>query len=289
LLLALALSISLFSFAQNDRPIQPSIIVVPYTTEGQDIRKILDTDPDIATAITKIKEGFDNKNFNTVDFVAKLKQAMDQKAFSGQNLSDIKSQLINFSGADIYVEVKILKYSNNGLNKVTLLLQAYDVSSARSLANADCISNTIRTNDFPALVSAALSHEQGDSSVPCRDIFLNTLQGSIERMMKEGRPITMQIGFSQDSKFNADYMVKDKLLSEIINEWLDKNAQSVNPGGETTNTINYNEIRIPYKDEVTKKNNRVSGFISKFIAYLKTFGISANRDIKGGIIYITIN
>ena len=50
--------------------VQPKIMVIPYTKEGEDIRTILEADVNKRIAITKIKESFDSRGFTTVDFVA---------------------------------------------------------------------------------------------------------------------------------------------------------------------------------------------------------------------------
>jgi hypothetical protein len=62
-------------FAQNagePRTIQPSIMVIPFARENQDMRKVLESDINLRVAVTKVKEGFDKRGFSTVDFVAKI-------------------------------------------------------------------------------------------------------------------------------------------------------------------------------------------------------------------------
>src|SRR5574344_780485 len=78
--------------------VQPKIMVIPYTKEGEDLRTVLENDENKRIAITKIKEGFDSRGFTTVDFVAKLKAAKDNNAFTSDNQTDIKSQIIQMSG-----------------------------------------------------------------------------------------------------------------------------------------------------------------------------------------------
>ena len=272
--------------------IRPAIIVIPYTKEGQDIRTVFEADPDIAMAVTKIKESFDKRSYNTVDFVAKLRQIEDQKTFKGQNVSDEKGQLIANSGAQIYIEVQLNKTSDNGLNRVAVLLQAYDVSSGLSLASQDCLSNANRSTNTQALTLGAVTQEQqqGDSSIPCNEMFLNTLQASLDRMTNEGMPLTLQITFSQSSKYNSDYLIQDKAFSDVFNDWLVQNTKDVNIGGVTKTLINYNEIRIPYTDEHTGKTTKAPDFAAKIVTFLRTtYNITASRDVKQGIIHITIN
>jgi hypothetical protein len=75
-------------FAQSDSAksktgvVQPKIMVIPYTKEGEDIRTLLENDENKRIALTKIKEGFDSRGFTTVDFTAKLKAAKENKIFT---------------------------------------------------------------------------------------------------------------------------------------------------------------------------------------------------------------
>ena len=83
--------------------VQPKIMVIPYVGEGEDLRTVLENDVNKRIAITKVKEIFDSKGFTTVDFVAKLKSAKDNNVFTSDNQTDVKDQIVQMSGADIYV------------------------------------------------------------------------------------------------------------------------------------------------------------------------------------------
>ncbi len=115
--------------------VQPKIMVIPYTKEGEDIRTILESDVSRRIAITKIKEAFDGKGFTTVDFVAKLKAAKDNNVLTSENQTDIKSQIIQMSGADVYVQAEVNVLKTESGNSVTLVLTGYEASTGNSLSN----------------------------------------------------------------------------------------------------------------------------------------------------------
>ena len=48
---------------------RPKIMVIPYTTQGEDIRTVLENDVNKRIALTKIKEAFDQRGYTTVDFL----------------------------------------------------------------------------------------------------------------------------------------------------------------------------------------------------------------------------
>ena len=128
LLLKISLSNSVFS--QNSAinsggqviTVQPKIMVIPYTKEGEDLRTVLENDEIKRITIAKIKEGFDSRGFTTVDFVAKLKAAKDNNVFTSNNQTDIKSQIIQMSGADVYVQAEVIVEKDQSGNSIKLIL-----------------------------------------------------------------------------------------------------------------------------------------------------------------------
>ena len=115
--------------------VQPKIMVVPFTKEGEDVRWVLESDLNKRIAVTKIKEGFDNRGFTTVDFFGKLKSALDNQTLNSSTQTDLKSQVIQMSGADIYVVAEVNLIQTTGGNGVTLILTAYEISTGNSLTN----------------------------------------------------------------------------------------------------------------------------------------------------------
>ena len=78
---ATAVVLSLFSFyAKAQTVVQPKIMVIPYTKEGEDIRTVLEEDSNKRIALSKIKEAFDERGVSTIDFVARLKAANTARA-----------------------------------------------------------------------------------------------------------------------------------------------------------------------------------------------------------------
>ena len=86
---------------------RPKIMVIPYTTKGEDIRTILENDVNKRIALTKIKEAFDQRGYTTVDFFAKIKALSNATALGYSQQTDFKTMVIQQSGADVYVEAEI--------------------------------------------------------------------------------------------------------------------------------------------------------------------------------------
>ena len=278
--------------------VQPKIMVIPFTKEGEDIRTVLEQDINRRVAITKVKEGFDSRGFTTVDFSAKLKQALDDKMFNGEAQSDFKSDLVEMSGADIYVEVEVPEMiSTSGGNAARLILQAYDASTANSLANQVCESPKFNTTDYGALVERAITRETNDNAVDkknssCLENFLNTIQMKFDDIVANGRSVKINFALKADSKtkFSTEMKPDGLPLSDVIEAWMADNSVKNNYHlqGTTDLKVFFDDVRIPLKDE-NGRNYNPNKFALKIFQFLKSKNLNSSKQIKNNTIFITIN
>ncbi len=282
------LQICTSSSAQNSvkqvNTVQPKIIVIPFTKEGEDIRTILEDDVNKRIAITKIKEGFDSRGFSTVDFSARLKLAKDNSIFTSENQSDIKSQIIQMSGADVYVQAEVSINKGNSGNSITLVLTAYDASTGNSLSNKVGESGKFYTDDFGKLASKAVES--------CVIDFLNVMQDKFTDIVNNGKSIIVDIGFDENSTYKMSSEIGvDKLpLSDQIEMWMEKNAfkNNYHIQGTTSLKMIFDDVRIPLKDPNTNNNYNPNKFALELFKFLKEIGLQPIKDIKNNTIYITI-
>lgn len=292
---------------KNTNVTQLKIMVIPFTKDGEDIRTILDADFDKRLAMVKVKNGFDNRGFTTVDFMAALKQAKDDKIFSSNVQSDVKSTLIQFSGADVYVEVDINLTKTVRGGKAMVLVSAYDAATASAYASVNCDSQEHYNTDNATLITASLSNASpgvtkndevrfpvaSQSQLSCMDDFLNILQGKLTEILEKGRPVKINFQLANDASKTFDSKVRidgvEKQLKDAIDDWLGDNAYKGNLHlkGQTKTAVFYDDVRLPIFDK-NGNNFRISKFAQKISEYLQSKGISADRDVKNGAIYITI-
>lgn len=283
-ILSLAEKINSNPFSEQPAQVQPTFMVIPFVKEDQNIRTVLESDVNKRIAITKVKEGFDNRGVNTTDFLAKIKQMQIDKAFEIENQTSIKQQIIEMSGADIYVETDVsVNYSNTG-NSVTVILTGYDAYSGQSLANKVCTSPKFYTEDINKLTEKAVER--------CIEDFLDVMNEKFGYMVENGRSLSLNITFAEGSSFDMDAEVgaNSDLLSDLIEDWLAENAYKnyFHIQGVTATKLIVDDVRIPLKD--TNGNSyRISKFAGAFRNYLKSLGIDSSRDIQGTKIFITIN
>jgi hypothetical protein len=296
----------LVAFAQNKElpasssaKVQPIIMVIPYTKEGEDIRKVLEADIARRVGVTKIKEAFDNRGFSTRDFVATVKAVAVDAAFTGDNQTDLKSQIIEASGADIYVEVEIYEQKSSSGNSARLILTAYDAYTGFSLSNKTGTSGQFYTDDFSRLVERCLKQKSADSQPEMLEDFLNVMQTKFTDVVNNGRSISIRFGLSQDSAydFNTEFGDSGEPLSDLLENWMTENAYKgyYNPPKTTAKLVLFDVVRIPLKDE-KNRNYSPSKFANALYKYCnslvpkedKNAKLKVLKDIRGGTIYITI-
>ncbi|HQO48732.1 MAG TPA: DUF6175 family protein [Paludibacteraceae bacterium] len=264
--------------------VQPKIMVIPYTKEGEDLRTILEQDENKRIAIAKIKEGFDSRGFTTVDFVAKLKAAKDNNIFTSDNQTDIKTQIVEMSGADVYVQAEVIVEKGQSGNSVKIILTAYEASTGNSLSNKIGESGRFYTDDFNKLASKAVES--------CIDDFLNVMQAKFTDIVNNGKSIIVDISFSPESEYRMSTEVGDDglPLSDAIEIWMEENAfkNNYHIQGTTDVKMIFDDVRIPLKDQSTGNNYNPNKFGLEMFKFFKKLGITIGRDVKGSTIYITI-
>lgn len=292
IILSIVLIIFSNSFGQNAATnsggevvtVQPKIMVIPYTKAGEDIRTILEDDVNKRIAVTKIKEAFDTRGFTTVDFTAKLKAAKDNNVFTSDNLTDIKSQIIQMSGADIYVSGEINVQKGQSGTSVTLILTAYEASTGNSLSNKIGESGKFYTDDIGKLASKSV--------VQCIEDFLNVMQAKFTDIVNNGKSLIIDISFSSDSKYKMSSEIGSEglPLSDQIEMWMEKNAfkNNYHIQGTTDVKMILDDVRIPLKDQSTGNNYNPNKFALELFKFFKSLELQPAKDVKGNTIYMTI-
>jgi hypothetical protein len=264
--------------------VQPKIMVIPYIKEGEDLRTVLENEENKRIAIAKIKEGFDNRGFTTVDFVAKLKAANDNNVFTSDNQTDIKSQIIQMSGADVYVQAEVIVEKAQSGNSVKLILTAYEASTGNSMSNKVGESGKFYTEDFNKLASKAV--------LSCVEDFLNVMQNKFTDIVNNGKSVIIDISFSPESQYKMSSEIGSEALplSDQIEIWMEKNAfkNNYHIQGTTDLKMILDDVKIPLKDQATGNNYNPNKFALELYKFLKGLGLQASKDVNGSTIYIII-
>jgi len=275
--------------------VQPVIMVIPYAKDGEDMRTLLENDFNKRLAIAKVKNAFDSRGFTTRDFVATLKQAIDNKLFTSNAQSDVKSQLVELSGADIYVEVDIHMVPTEKGKQAMVLLSAYDAATASAYATVTCDSRERYGSDDATLINVAISIPSPkpgvalSSPIACSDEFLNILQAKFTDIVNNGRPIKVDFSLAPEAAHTFDSAIQGVQLSDAIEDFMAANAfkNDVHSQGSTSTRLFFDVVKIPVRD-INSRNYPLSAFARKITGFLQTKGITAKRSIKNGGIFISI-
>ncbi len=270
LLISLTLISKGFTQEKKVQQVQPSIMVMPWTKEGQDIRTVYENDFNVRIAITKVKEAFDKRGFTTKDFVTKLKQALKEISLQKDDKTDLAKMVGQMSGADIIVLVDMKYNKTSSGSYVKLSLLANDRVTGEALANTTGDSGKFYTDDVDRLAEKAIES--------CVEGFLDTLNAKFSDIVENGRTIRITITFDNNSDYDMYSEIGNDgdVLSDIIDDWLSDNAYKNNYHVENiTETAMFVDVfKIPLRDERGRnyKARKVARDLRKFLK--KNYGLN---------------
>lgn len=273
----------LTAVAQEVATVQPRIMVVPFVKQGEDIRTVLETDVNKRIVMAKIREAFDTRGFTTVDFLARLKSLSTTSGLAVDNQQDLKSMIIQQSGADVYVDAEMNVLLSSSGNSVKVIVTAYDISTGNSLSNKVGDSGKFYTDDIGRLSSKAIES--------CADEFLNTMQMKFNDIVQNGRSISVTIGFAPASAMSMSTETGGGglTLADEIELWMSENAYKNNYHiqGTTDKQMIFDDVRIPLKDK-NGNNYNVNKFGLEFLKFARKNNLQITRDISNNSLVITI-
>ena len=287
LYLLIIFAIISFGKGWSQMVVQPKIMVIPYTKEGEDIRTVLEEDENKRIVLTKIKEAFDERGVTTIDFIAKLKAMESGNVFNLENKQDAKSLIIDMSGADIYIESEIICLqglsSGKTESRVKIIITAYEAATGASLANKIGESGTFYTSDIGKLGMKAISS--------CADDFLRVMQSKFTDISENGRSLMLQISFDENSTFTMESEVGSQgfQLQDEIELWVEEHSFNGNYHlqGASPLKMVFDDIKLPLTDE-TGKNYSPTRFGMELLKFFRSLNMQVSRSNRGNTLYITI-
>lgn len=283
LLIFLFSAVTTFGQTTEVNTIQPTIMLVPRIQEGEDIRTILDQDESLRVVISKLSEAFNERGFAPIDFLAKLKNYQENNLINATNQEDILAEIVELSGADIYVAVDMIYSESSSGNSVTIILNGYDSYTAASLANKTETSPKMYAEFLPLAGKAIEKITEG---------FLVLLQSQFTQIVEDGRAVYVEFSLSPNASvdFDTEMDVSGLPLSDTVEEWMEENAYKNNYhiAGVTSKKLIYDQVRIPVRDPKNNRNYTPNKFALEIYKFIKSLNLSPDKFIKGGKIMITI-
>lgn len=282
---ALLQAATLLAFrAEAGPPARPTVMVIPWAAAGEDLRTVLEQDVSRRIAVTTLKEAFDRRGWRTIDFVARLKAVADSRAFTTDSLSDVKSQIVQSSGAEVFVQAEVQVQREGSGTAATAVLTAYETATGNSLASATGFSGRFYTDDVGRLVQRAVDRVS--------DEFLATLAARFGAQQEEGRSIALEIRVGPTSLLDlASPAGPDQTrLSDLLEDWVSRNARdgSYHLQGATAKSLLFDEVKIPLRTPDGASLYTPTRFAADLSRFLASQSVQADRDVKGNTVYITL-
>lgn len=264
----------------------PTIIVVPFKTpEDNSYADILQNDYDRRIAVSVVQKCFEDKNITTIDLLSKINAAQrisqyDQNA--GAGLSSDRA-LLQQSGADICVEVDIMKDIQQSGSRVSLTLKASETASGNIVASQVATTNR-RYQTIATDVLCAYTVQDN------MDTFLDQILKNFAPSKGTRVSLSVSIDGNATRTMNDPAGTKGYSLSNIIRQWVRKNAYEgkFHLQGMIDDNMTFDYIVIPPIDQDGLRMDAAQ-FSFLIEEYLKeTENIPCSVRLEGNKIMITI-
>ncbi|GAA3614882.1 DUF6175 family protein [Flavivirga amylovorans] len=284
------------SYAQCDEDlnvIQPSIMVLPRTKAGEDLRTIIDERPEIRIGISKLTEYLnENHDYQTYDFETKLKALIrDGVITDSQTKNDVKDAVLKNIPADIVMEIDLMYVEADYGNLVRIVLEANVTATGKNMGSSICESRIMRITDIGMLTDLALKGNT-KASIPCADEFLNNMYNDWAKIATGGQSLKIDFGIENNSEKDMNYIVPSKKdrLKYVIEDWLKENAlrDGYKITISTENKLIVEDFRFSKCDPKTGKRQSTTDIERKLDRFFIQLDLPAKLINSTGSIFVKI-
>lgn len=233
-----------------------SVMVIPFTLEGQKINDQLQKDANLRIAIATVQDIFAANGLRIVDFGAKYQKYYQDRVMKDPT-SDTKALFVEYASPDIYAEIETEHIDcGDDTHKARIKIKTFLTATSELMADRVSDSNCfVRQTDFVQLVKQSINKFIAE--------YIERLESALVLMEDVGQPLQLHITISDKAGYDMNSLVKSANniqgeaipLSKSIPLWLHDNqiVRSFNTLGGSAQTLIFDEIRIPLFDENKKK------------------------------------
>lgn len=261
----------------------PTVMVVPYRKNGETFADILQGDVDKRVAVTAVQKGFTEKGVSTVDFETKYRAIQRSALYETGTATSLDKELLQNSGADVYVEVDLEKDITAAGSRVILNLKANETASGVNLAAETYSSNRFRTTATDRLCYYAVKDVLGN--------FLKEISTAMAKKIDKGNTIVLHVAIAEGATMDMDTEVGDDgfPLSDMLRMWVKKNSKNgkFHVQGSNREKIVFDQLQIQNKGTEGDMLD-ANDFALSLFTYLKRKDIACEKKVDGSTVYITI-
>lgn len=264
---------------------KPTIMVVPFTKDGETYDTVLMNDYDRRIAVSRVQDGFESRDITTIDILAKLQAEKRQQNYELDAATSNDRSLLLSSGADVYVTVDMQKQkTTDGKTRISLIMKAYERVSGDILASKDGWTNPFNTTSTDALCAYAVK-----DLLPS---FLNDICKNFTERISKGSRVVLRFAINSSSglTMNSTKGPHNYSISNIIRQWVRKNSFNgkYHLQGIVDESMIFDYVNIPPKDTDGLLMDAAQ-FAFLLESHLKEDnGINCSTKIEGNTIYFSI-
>ena len=264
--------------------------ITEYDNQGTKIKvpnykQAFQEDTEIGQVISKIGSLMIDKGFPIKDAEQEIKyleqqsaeDAMTASLVSGSSLAESPlDKLKKRAKADILIQITWSINKESTGRSVNFTLEAFDAYTSKRIAASTGTGLPSSSEPIPVLLQKTIS-----SNI---DPFVSQLQNHFTDMFDNGREITIRIKRWQNWTNNLETEFEGKELSDIINDWFQKNTTKgrFNASDVTENIMTLEQVRIPLYD-ARGKSIDARLFLRDLQKYLKDtpYNVDSKLMIRG--------
>jgi hypothetical protein len=269
---------------------QLGFMVIPATGPDEDIRTKIQHDPTYQLAIAEVQKELLAEGYKVLDFEAKLRKAEQDQVFKGLDRAQtIKDKFLEYSGADIHLELNYTYEKNPGEgNRAVLQIGGFFTATSLSLIEEVCKSNYVDYHDPGNLVKRAFRR--------CLDNgLLEALAQRVERLVIEGQPVQLHFQADlSDLNMNTEMDGTYAPLRMVLLAFIDEQVLSYRSRGNNEHSLILDEVRIPFFDDRGKYYPpwKFSQRLWQYCRKLRSLDqpekqIKVDEDRRGGTFYFS--
>ena len=273
--------------------VQPTIMVVPWTSKDEDMRTKVDNDFAYRAILSEIRAAFDKRGVTTLDFIEAMRNAATNKTTGFSNWRDIVKDVIDNSPSDVFIEAEIYQQSSKYGTKVQILLSAKEKYTSESLLSSGLLESPESQADPAKKVQVTLEKDDVIGK------FINDLNAKFLGIVQKGRVVFIRVEVNNGSSFklDAEAGTNGDYVSDLIIDWMKKNAHQnyYHVKGNTSTLLEFDQVKIPLRNpdgsnydinEFGRNMRKAIAQIGKQTEKGSTFNMEQN--IRGNVLTLSI-
>lgn len=303
----LILLFTVFCFVVSAQNIQPSMMVLPYTTVegGPSALERYEAEEEYRAAVAGIESAIIDRGGELDDLQRSILNAREQMTREGSKYKDIDDAINQNASAEVTVLSEITFHRTGSKVSLGIRLKAVETSTGQVLYSGKLFNSPNFPNSFNmSTIATKILTTPGPQGGVYIDQFLNGMQTGFTKMVNEGKPIIAIVLTDDRSSFNLNQEANDdyELIGDKIDEWVSAKAVNGNFRVESSSD-NRLEMRVkipmrvndrPYSTKKFAKELRIAilKICAKASATMgsgeKPDGSSMQENIDKGTIMLTM-